>query len=72
MASNERILHFGLGRVSQIDRVTISWPSGTVSELSSLPSDSSLTVVEGSDAAALYGLSRAESLSVVVTAEGRP
>ncbi len=72
MASNERVLHFGLGRISQIDRVTISWPSGTVSEVKSLPSDSSLTVVEGSDSAAFFGLSRAESLSVVVTAEGRP
>ena len=32
-AQNERRLHFGLGKVSQVDKVEIHWPSGKVSVL---------------------------------------
>jgi hypothetical protein len=32
-AQNQRRLHFGLGDVSRIDKVTVRWPSGKVQEL---------------------------------------
>ncbi len=73
MTSNERIIHFGLGSVNRVERVTISWPSGTVSELDSVPGDSSFTVVEGSKLATLSDASGAlSSFSVVLAAEGQP
>ncbi|MBX3438396.1 MAG: CRTAC1 family protein, partial [Planctomycetaceae bacterium] len=33
-AQNHRRLHFGLGEVSKIDRVDVSWPNGEVTEIS--------------------------------------
>ena len=39
-------VHFGLGRHVMIDRLTIRWPAGTKSELSDVPADQILTVLE--------------------------
>ncbi len=47
MASNERLLQFGLGDATVIDSVRIQWPSKNYSELSSIPADSTVTIVEG-------------------------
>jgi hypothetical protein len=48
MASNERVVHFGLGKADHIDDVTIQWPSGATSKLQLPPIDSTFFVVEGS------------------------
>jgi enediyne biosynthesis protein E4 len=41
------IVHFGLAGATQVDRLVIRWPSGTVQELSNLPADRHIIVEEG-------------------------
>lgn len=48
MASNERVLTFGLGRETQIDRIEIRWPSGTSSEFRGLTASTEYIIVEQS------------------------
>lgn len=46
MASNERLLHFGLGDVLMVDRLEITWPSGRVQSNQNLPTNSTWLAVE--------------------------
>lgn len=48
MASNERLLVFGLGTNAQIDQINIRWPSGLRTQLPSLSAGTEVIVVEGS------------------------
>lgn len=41
-------VHFGLGTAEQIDRLTITWPSGLVQEFSQLRANRSIRITEGS------------------------
>lgn len=67
MASNERCVPFGLEAADVVDVVRVSWPSGRVSVVERVPSDSVLTLVEG---ATLGSLRRASSdLSIAVRCE---
>ncbi len=50
LSSSEPIIHFGLGDVTQIDRVTIDWPSGVTQVLENLPADRRYTVTEPDEA----------------------
>jgi hypothetical protein len=43
------IVHFGLGEATQIDKLTIQWPSGKVQELTNLPADRHIVVTEGKE-----------------------
>jgi hypothetical protein len=45
-AQNDRVLHFGLGKVSAVDRVEIRWPSGKTETISAPAVDQRLRVVE--------------------------
>ena len=45
-ASDPR-LHFGLGAASEIDGITVRWPSGKVDEIGHEPSDQELIIEEG-------------------------
>jgi tetratricopeptide (TPR) repeat protein len=72
MASNERIVHFGLGNAERIDDVIVQWPSGATSQLTSPPSDSTWTVVEGSRQATLSVPSGMASFPVATSAEAKP
>ncbi len=45
-ASNERMLHFGLGENGVVERLTIHWPSGKTSSFDSIPIDSQIDVSE--------------------------
>ncbi len=45
-SQNHSRLHFGLGPNSQIDRLTIHWPSGVVQQLSGVAADQLLRVQE--------------------------
>jgi hypothetical protein len=45
-ASDPR-LHFGLGAASEIDGITVRWPSGKVDEIGHEPSDQELIIQEG-------------------------
>jgi hypothetical protein len=46
-ASNERILHLGLGAETGIDAVEIDWPSGVAQRFGPLAADARYVVVEG-------------------------
>ncbi len=45
-ASNERILHFGLGVHAAVERLTILWPSGQISSFNEIPVDRLVTISE--------------------------
>ncbi len=45
-ASNEPILHFGLGDADAIDRLTVRWPGGTEQTYTDLPANKRLTITE--------------------------
>lgn len=47
LASNERLLTFGLGTVRQIDRMAIQWPTGTREEFTAVDSNQTVLCVEG-------------------------
>jgi len=53
-------LHFGLGKASKADNVTIRWPSGFVEKLQNLPANQYYTVVEGAgiDPKQTHGISK--------------
>ncbi len=40
-------VHFGLGKASKVDRLTVTWPSGLVQELVDLPIDRYIQITEG-------------------------
>lgn len=40
-------VHFGLGRADVVDGLTITWPSGIVDEIGSMPANQSIKIVEG-------------------------
>ncbi|MBT7454062.1 MAG: hypothetical protein HN796_09245, partial [Gemmatimonadetes bacterium] len=44
---NERIVHFGLANATMVDRLEIRWPSGQVDELTDIPADQTIRVLEG-------------------------
>jgi tetratricopeptide (TPR) repeat protein len=47
MASNERVLQFGLGEVVVVDELEVQWPSGAASRLKMVPPEGDIDVVEG-------------------------
>jgi enediyne biosynthesis protein E4 len=46
LSTSEPIFHFGLGDVSEIERVTVSWPSGEVQRFEHVAVDQRLTITE--------------------------
>ena len=46
-ASNQRMLHFGLGAAGTIDLVLVRWPSGSTTEYRGVSRDSTIHLVEG-------------------------
>lgn len=48
-ASNERFLQFGLGEASKIESLEIKWPSGKTTSFTTLPLNSDLSIIEGSE-----------------------
>jgi len=55
-------IHFGLGKASKADKVTIRWPSGLVETLQNLPANQYYTVVEGGgiDGKQTHGISKVQ------------
>ncbi len=49
LCCNESMIHFGLGEVTQLDRLQIEWPSGALQVFESVNTDQRLLVVEGQD-----------------------
>jgi enediyne biosynthesis protein E4 len=48
MSASDPRIHFGLGKRTKIDSLTITWPSGQVDKLASVPVDTIIAVKEGS------------------------
>ncbi len=46
MSSSEPLLHFGLGNDTEIEKLTVSWPSGYNQTFTHLPVDRRLTITE--------------------------
>lgn len=46
LSSSEPMVHFGLGEMDTIRRLTVQWPSGLVQTVENLPADRRYTVVE--------------------------
>jgi hypothetical protein len=47
MSASDPRIHFGLGKRSKIESLTITWPSGQVDKLTNVPVDSIIAVKEG-------------------------
>ena len=47
MSASDPRIHFGLGKRTKIDSLTIAWPSGQIDKLSNLSIDKIITVKEG-------------------------
>ncbi len=45
-ASNERVLHFGLGEHTVVERLTVHWPSGATSSFDAIPADRFIDIAE--------------------------
>ena len=50
MSQNERVVTFGLGRRTQVDSLSVHWPSGQEDRFVNLDADQTLNVVEGTAA----------------------
>lgn len=46
-ASNERILRFGIGGSTNVDRMVVEWPSGQIQEFDGVPANVLLLLTEG-------------------------
>jgi hypothetical protein len=47
ISQNDLRQHFGLGKTSKMDEVTVRWPNGESETLRDLPADFIYTIVEG-------------------------
>jgi hypothetical protein len=72
MASNERVLQFGLCHVAGVDEAVIRWPSGSISILKSPPLDSTFIVVEDATRATCSKSSLLTSFPVVAAEKAGP
>jgi hypothetical protein len=52
LSQNDRRLHFGLGKATRYDGVTVHWPSGLVEQFPGGSAGAFVRIVEGSGAAA--------------------
>lgn len=64
MASNQRIVQFGLGTIPSVDSVVIDWPSGSTTSVVKIPGDTTLSVVEGRSSGTLEGNQMLQSIRV--------
>jgi hypothetical protein len=54
MASNERVLQFGLGAADSLSELRVSWPSGQTTTIRNIPVDVTIELVEGSSRGTLW------------------
>lgn len=64
MASNERLLQFGLGARQNVTRLEVEWPSGARTTIPNPPIDVTLELYEGSRYGILWRGTQPESLTV--------
>lgn len=64
MASNERLLQFGLGEVGRVREVVVEWPSGETLTLRDVPVDVTLELVEEARRGTLWRSGEGESIAL--------
>lgn len=64
MATNERLLQFGLGDAESVSLLRVEWPSGTVTTIPDPPLDVTIELVEGSRHGILWRGAEPESFPV--------
>jgi tetratricopeptide (TPR) repeat protein len=67
MASNERVLQFGLGPAEQVMELTVAWPSGLHSLVRDVPADVTVELLEGSSRGLLRRSPGSETENVPVS-----
>lgn len=65
-------VHFGLGQVSEIDSITIYWPSGIVQKLYNISANQELTIVESDEGSPTPTLTPTPSPSPTIPATPQP
>jgi tetratricopeptide (TPR) repeat protein len=68
MASNERMLQFGLADAGRVRKLSVHWPSGQTTTLRDLPVDVTVELVEGASRGTLWRGGEPESLALGPTA----
>jgi hypothetical protein len=63
MSQSPREAHVGLGDATQVDSLTVTWPSGSASVFRNIPADRLAVVVEGSSKLQYWDLPAADSAS---------
>jgi hypothetical protein len=64
MASNERVLQFGLADAPSVAEVRINWPSGLSTTLKNIPVDVTIELVEGARHAVVRRGTESETVDV--------
>lgn len=72
MASNERLLQFGMGSNETADRIEVRWPSGNVSRVATTPANATIDVIEGRPRCMLQREGLAGELDVVTSGTSPP
>ncbi|HYP17845.1 MAG TPA: VCBS repeat-containing protein, partial [Opitutus sp.] len=67
-SSSEPTLHFGLGEQSEVDRLTVRWPSGHVQTFTGVPGDRRLTITEPEAAVEVSAPARGEKPAFIEVA----
>lgn len=72
-SSTEHLLHFGIGKATRTERITIRWPDGTFQQLQDIPANQRLEVAfspgNGERVASLAPLTKSASLFQEITQE---
>lgn len=71
-SANEPLVHFGLGEVNAIDKLTVRWPSGAVQTFESLPADHFYTITEPTAAPTSMTHSTAAPQTIFVRSDRLP
>jgi hypothetical protein len=66
MATNERMLQFGLGEADQVAELTVDWPSGGKTTVHNLPVNATVELVEGSPRGLVRGDKESSSHTATV------
>jgi hypothetical protein len=69
MATNERMLQFGLGEADQVTELTVDWPSGGKTTVHNLPVNATVELVEGSPRGLVRGENESSSHTAAATVE---
>ncbi len=69
MASNERVLQFGVGAAAEVDSIEVRWPSGSISRTEGVQTGDTLVFVEEGRAALTLG---GENPSLVAIVPAKP